>query len=133
MIDPEVMAQIRALSEEIVTLREDISHLSQKLDGNNANLVQYMEREIAEARDTAKRAANTVAEFNGRLDEFTDEQQHFKGDFSWWSGHLDHLAKATEAVTRKMEEAEAKLMADNRSFMEWATAKINMIGRIFRR
>jgi chromosome segregation ATPase len=133
MIDPEVMAQIRALSEEMVTLREDISHLSQKLDGNNANLTQYMERELGAVRDAAARATQRVAEFSGKLDNFTDEQQHFKGDFSWWAGHLDHLAKATEAVTRKMEEAEAKLVADNSSFMEWATTKINMIGRIFRR
>jgi chromosome segregation ATPase len=127
------MLQIVALNEEINALREDISHLSQKLDGNNANLVQYVEREIASARDTAKRAAQVVAEFAGKIEDFSDQQRHFKGDFEWWSGHLDQIAKATEAVTRKMEEAEAKLVADNNSFMEWATAKINQIGRIFRR
>jgi chromosome segregation ATPase len=127
------MLQIVALNEEINGLREDLSHLSQKLDGNNANLVQYVEREIASARDTAKRAAQVVAEFAGKIEDFSDQQKHFKGDFEWWSDHLDKIAKATEAVTRKMEEAEAKLVADNNSFMEWATAKINQIGRIFRR
>jgi chromosome segregation ATPase len=133
VIDPEVMNQINALSEEIVSLREDLSHLSQKLDGNNANLVQYVEREIASARDTAKRAAQVVAEFAGKIEDFSDEQKHFKGDFEWWSGHLDKIAKATEAVTRKMEEAEARLTADNGAFKDWAATKINQIGRIFRR
>jgi len=133
MIDPEIMNQLRALSEENQRLREDIGLLTQKLDGNNANLIQYMERELGTVRDAAQRATNTVAEFNGRLDDFNDEQQRFKLDFEWWTVHLGKLSKGTEAVLKKMAETEAKLVADSNSFKEWATVKITQIGRIFRR
>jgi uncharacterized coiled-coil DUF342 family protein len=133
MIDPEVMAQIRALSEEAQTLREDISHLAQKLDGNNANLTQYMERELGTVRDAATRATQSVAEFAGRLQSFTDEQNHFKRDFEWWAAHLDKLTETAEAAVKRLVEAEAKLERDNETFKDWATTKVNMIGRIFRR
>ena len=133
MIDIDVMEQLTALSEENQNLRRDIAVLSKKLDANNANLSDYMEVRLGGVRDAANLASQAVAQFRGRLDDFTDEQQHFKGEFSWWSEHLDKLAKSVEAVVRKMEEAEASLERNNGAFMAWATDRINMIGRIFRR
>ena len=133
MIDPEVMAQIRALSEEAQSLREDISHLAQRLDGNNANLIQYMEAELGKVRDAATRAAQVVAEFNGRLEDYEHAQQRFKIDFEWWTVHLGKLSKGVDDGLKKLAETETKLEADVVSFKDWATTKINMIGRIFRR
>lgn len=133
MIDPEVMAQIRALSEEIVILREDISHLSSKLDGNNANLIQYTEREIAKARDAADRATQNVLEITGQLQVFSDEQRHFKTEFEWWADHLTKLTAKADATIKLMGQLQVKLALDNKTFMDWAVEKINQIGRIFRR
>jgi glycerol-3-phosphate dehydrogenase len=133
MIDPETAVQLKALSEENESLREDISLLSAKLEANNANLVQYMEVQLSAVRDAANRATQAVTEFGGQLEVFSGQQVHFLTEFAWWATHLDALERRAEATIKKMDAAEARLELSNTDFKDWALTKITQIGRIFRR
>lgn len=133
MIEPEVMAQIRALSEENAKLREEMLRMSHRLDTNHANLIKHVELELTMIRDAATRAVNMVKTFEGRINDFTDQQRHFKTDFDWWAQHFDRLSRAVETLTATLKETSARLEKDNQSFKEWAVEKISQIGRIYRR
>jgi chromosome segregation ATPase len=133
VIDIDVMEQLKALSNEIESLHEDIARLNEIIQANNSNLIQYVEKDLNAARDAATRATNKVVEFGGRLDDFEDQQNRFKTDFEWWTVHLTKLSDRIEAQLKQMSQLEVSLALDNMTFKEWATAKITQIGRIFRR
>lgn len=133
MIDPETMNQIRALSQQIQLLRVDLDLLSKKLDINNTNIANHMKTETGLFKDMAERADKRVAEFGGMLDDLRMEWTHFKTDLEWWKNHLDELSRRNEAQLVKMAQSSARLEQDNQTFQQWAEAKIQQIGRIFRR
>ena len=96
-------------------------------------MMKRLDVELSLVRDAATRAGNKVVEFSGKLDEFTDNEIHYKTDFEWWTVHLTKLVKNVDEATTRMQQIEVSLALDNTSFKDWAADKITQIGRIFRR
>ena len=133
MIDPEIMVQIRALSEEARNIRVELAMLNKKLDANNKNIELRVETRLTALEDTLRAAQDSLARFTGRMDDFNMEWTHLKTDWEWWKNHFDELSARADAELRKMAEARTALTKDNQTFQQWAEIKISQIGRIFRR